>query len=414
MCRKNILAAGTVLCLFILIAMLAGGCSLFGESEGLAAPVEELDQRLIEANNGLGFNLFRELTESNPEKNIFISPSSVLTALAMTYNGAEGGTRAAMEKTLQLEEMTMEEVNKAFADLLTILRNPDPKVELTVANSLWAREGIDFHEDFLTRNRDYFDAEVTEIDFNDAGAADIINGWVKEKTRDRIDGIVEPPINPDTILFLINAIYFKGEWTEPFDPDLTRELPFNRPDGTKKEIPVMFQRNDFRYLENELFQAVILPYGKNERVSMYIFLPAESAGLEQLYAELNSANWNEWIASFSSMEGEIGLPRFKFEYETSLNDTLKSLGMGIAFDDNAADFSGMRPIPPRLVISEVKHKTFVEVNEEGTEAAAVTSVEVGVTAMPETFSMIVDRPFFFTITDDITGTILFMGSVLEP
>jgi len=414
LCRKNILAAGTVLCLFILIAMLAGGCSLFGESEGLAAPVEELDQRLIEANNGLGFNLFRELTESNPEKNIFISPSSVLTALAMTYNGAEGGTRAAMEKTLQLEEMTMEEVNKAFADLLTILRNPDPKVELTVANSLWAREGVDFHEDFLTRNRDYFDAEVTEIDFNDAGAADIINGWVKEKTRDRIDGIVEPPINPDTILFLINAIYFKGEWTEPFDPDLTRELPFNRPDGTKKEIPVMFQRNDFRYLENELFQAVILPYGKNERVSMYIFLPAESAGLEQLYAELNSANWNEWIASFSSMEGEIGLPRFKFEYETSLNDTLKSLGMGIAFDDNAADFSGMRPIPPRLVISEVKHKTFVEVNEEGTEAAAVTSVEVGVTAMPETFSMIVDRPFFFTITDDITGTILFMGSVLEP
>lgn len=414
MCRKNILTAGTVLCLFILIAMLAGGCSLLGGSEGLAAPVEELDERLIEANNGLGLNLFRELTKSNPEKNIFISPSSILTALAMTYNGAEGGTRAAMEKTLQLEEMTMEEVNKAFADLLTILRNPDPKVELTVANSLWAREGVDFHEDFLTRNRDYFDAEVTEVDFNDAGAADIINGWVKEKTRDRIDGIVEPPINPDTILFLINAIYFKGEWTEPFDPDLTRELPFNRPDGTTKEIPVMFRKNNFRYLENELFQAVSLPYGKNERVSMYIFLPAESAGLEQLYAELNSANWKGWIASFSSMEGEIGLPRFKFEYETSLNDTLESLGMGIAFDENAADFSGMRPIPPRLVISEVKHKTFVEVNEEGTEAAAVTSVEVGVTAMPETFSMIVDRPFFFTITDDITGTILFMGSVLEP
>jgi serine protease inhibitor len=414
LCRKNILTAGTVLCLFVLIAISAGGCSLFGGSEGLAAPVEELDERLIEANNGLGFNLFRELTESNPEKNIFISPSSILTALAMTYNGAEGGTRAAMEKTLQLEEMTMEEVNKAFADLLTILRNPDPKVELTVANSLWAREGVDFYEDFLTRNRDYFDAEVTELDFNDAGAADIINRWVKEKTRDRIDGIVEPPINPDTILFLINAIYFKGEWTEPFDPDLTRELPFNRPDGTKKEIPVMFQRNDYRYLENEFFQAVSLPYGKNERVRMYIFLPAENAGLEQLYAELNSANWNGWIASFRSMEGEIGLPRFKFEYETSLNDTLESLGMGIAFDDNAADFSGMRPIPPRLVISEVKHKTFVEVNEEGTEAAAVTSVEVGVTAMPETFSMIVDRPFFFTITDDITGIILFMGSVLEP
>lgn len=176
----------------------------------------------------------------------------------------------------------------------------------------------------------------------------------------------------------------------------------------------MIRDDSFSYLQTDLFQAVRLPYGKNERIGMYVFLPAEASGLEQFHAELNTQNWDKWLASFRNMEGDLGLPRFKFDYETSLNNSLKALGMEIAFDENAADFSGMHPIPPRLFISEVKHKTFIEVNEEGTEAAAVTSVEVGVTAMPERFSMIVDRPFFFAIADDMTGIVLFMGSVLEP
>jgi serine protease inhibitor len=393
--------------------LIGGGCSLFG-SEGLAAPVEELDERLVDANNGFGLNLFSELVGTEPAKNIFISPASVITALAMTYNGADGETKRAMEELMLLKGMSMDEINAAFADLLTILQNPDPKVELTVANSLWAREGVAFNEDFLKRNEDYFGAEVAELNFDDNGAADTINAWVKEKTRNKIDGIVTPPINPETVLFLINAIYFKGEWSDPFDPEMTRDLTFNLPDGSQKDLPVMFKNDDFRYLETEDFQAVSLPYGKNERVSMYLFLPAANSSLEELYGEMNITNWNKWIASFGSMEGEVGLPRFKFEYETSLNDALKNLGMGIAFDDSAVDFSGMRSIPPRLVISEVKHKTYVEVNEEGTEAAAVTSVEVGMTAMPETFSMIIDRPFFFAIADDLTGTILFMGSVTNP
>jgi serine protease inhibitor len=403
-----------VLTVMLLCAVLiGGGCSLFG-SDGLAAPVEELDEQLVDANNGFGLKMFNELAGAEPGKNIFISPASIITALAMTYNGADGETREAMEKTLMFEGMSMEEVNEAFADLLTILQNPDPKVELAVANSLWAREGIAFNEDFLKRNEDYFGAEVAELDFDDAGAADTINAWVKEKTRNKIDGIIDPPINPETVLFLINAIYFKGEWSEPFDPDMTGNRDFNLPDGSVKEIPVMIKNDDFRYLETDDFQAVSLPYGKNERVSMYIFLPASDSSLEQLYGEMNLLNWKRWIASFGSMEGEVGLPRFKFEYETSLKDALAALGMGIAFDGNAADFSGMHPIPPNLFISEVKHKTFIEVNEEGTEAAAVTSVEVGMTAMPETFSMIIDRPFFFAIADDMTGTILFMGSVLNP
>jgi len=410
--RKGMLYI-TLTVMLLCAVLIGGGCSLFG-SEGLAAPVEELNEQLVDANNGFGLKMFYELAGAEPGENILISPASIITALAMTYNGADGETREAMEKTLMLEGMSMEEVNEAFADLLTILQNPDPKVELAVANSLWAREGIAFNEDFLKRNEDYFGAEVAELDFNDAGAAEAINDWVKEKTRNKIDGIIDPPIKPETVLFLINAIYFKGEWSDPFDPDMTGNRDFNLPDGSVKEIPVMIKNDDFRYLETDDFQAVSLPYGKNERVSMYIFLPASDSSLDQLYGEMNLLNWKRWIASFGSMEGEVGLPRFKFEYETSLKDALAALGMAIAFDESAADFSGMHPIPPNLFISEVKHKTFIEVNEEGTEAAAVTSVEVGMTAMPETFSMIIDRPFFFAIADDMTGTILFMGSVLNP
>jgi serine protease inhibitor len=402
-----------ILGLIILAIAIGGGCSMFG-SESMAAPVEELDQRLVDANNGLGFNIYRQLAAQEPERNIFVSPSSIITALAMAYNGAEGETRAAMEETLLLQGMTMDEVNAAFADLLTILQNPDPNVELAVANSLWAREGISFNEDFINRSRDYYGAELTELNFDDPGSADTINHWVKENTRNKIDGIVEPPINPETILFLINAIYFKGEWSEPFDPELTSAATFNLPDGNSKEHPFMFQNDDFDYLETDLFQAVRLPYGKNERVGMYLFLPAAAVGLEEFQAGLNKADWNNWTGSFRSMEGDLSLPRFSFEYDVSLKKTLEALGMGIAFEEGTADFSGMRPTPPDLFINEVKHKTFVEVNEEGTEAAAVTSVEVGTTAMPETFSMVLDRPFFFVIADDMTGTILFMGSVLEP
>lgn len=416
MVKTKLVWAWGLLFLILILLIPLTGCNFFKSAESLAAPAEELDTRLVKANNSLGFNIFHKLQTTDDADNIFISPSSILTALAMTYNGAEGETRSAMEAALQLEGMSRNNVNEAFADLLTILQNPDPDVELAVANSLWSREGIEFNEDFIERSREYFKAEIESLDFDNPGAAEIINNWVKEQTRNTIEKIVEPPINPDTILFLINAIYFKGEWSEQFDPEQTREILFTLPDGSRIEHPVMMQKNDYRYLESDLFQAVSLPYGQNERISMYVFLPAEDVGLDGLYKELDAETWTEWTGSFTSREGEVGLPRFKFEYETSLNETLKALGMENAFDENIADFSGMHPIPPRLYISEVKHKSFIDVNEEGTEAAAVTSVEVEVTSAPETepFRIIVDRPFFFAIADSMTGSILFMGSVTDP
>lgn len=401
----------------LLLFGFAAGCSLFETGEGLAAPAEALDERLVRANNSLGFSVFHDLRRAGVGgENIFISPSSILTALAMTYNGAEGETREAMNETLQLKDMSRSEVNDAFAALLTILQNPDPEVELAAANSLWSREGLEFEESFIQRSREYFNAEVESLDFKDPGAADRINGWVREQTREAIKDIVEPPIDPDTILFLINAIYFKGLWTEQFDPGLTGNLPFYLADGSEVKHPIMMQTNDFRYLENELFQAVSLPYGKNERIGMYIFLPDKDAGLDGLYRELNAETWTEWVNSLSIREGEVGLPRFRFDYENSLNETLKAMGMEIAFNEDDADFSGMHPIPPNLYISDVRHKSFIDVNEEGTEAAAVTSVEIEVTSAPETefFRMIADRPFFFAIADSMTGSILFMGSVADP
>ncbi len=405
--------------LLLLMMLLIGpvvGCSLL-ETETLAAPVEELDERLVRANNSLGFDVFHELRRAESEGgNIFISPASILTALAMTYNGAEGETRAAMEDTLHLQGMDRDEINTAFADLLTILQNPDPEVELAVANSLWGREGFKFNEDFLQNSREHFNAEIEALDFDDPGASDQINNWVREQTREAIKEIVEPPIDPLTVLFLVNAIYFNGLWSEPFDPGLTSDLPFYLSDGSEITHPLMMQAAEFHYLENELFQAVTLPYGKEGRIGMYIFLPVDDAGAEDFYSELNAETWAQWVNLLWPREGEVGLPRFGFEYETSLNETLKTLGMEIAFDEDNADFSAMHPIPPNLYISDVKHKSFIEVNEEGTEAAAVTSVEIAVTSAPETepFRVVADRPFFFAIADNMTGTILFMGSVADP
>jgi serpin B len=405
-----------LLLLMLLCAVLSGiaGCRS-GEKSAFAEPADYVDPWLVKANTAFALDLFHALREEAPGENIFISPASVSLALAMTYNGAAGETAAAMEKVLKLKGMSLEEINEACADLRTILQNPDPKVELAIANSLWARLGVDFYEDFMQRNSEYYGAEIASLDFDLPDAAATINKWVEQQTRGKIQDLIEPPIDSDTVLFLLNAIYFQGDWSKPFDAKRTRDVPFHLQDGSSKEYPVMFQEGEFPYLDGDGFQAVGLPYGKNGRISMYIFLPDPGETLQSFYGKLSHAQWDSWMASFEDTEGAVGVPRFKFAYEASLNEVLKKLGMEIAFDDRAADFSSMRPIPPRLYIGEVKHKAFVEVNEKGTEAAAATSVEIKDESAPmDWFSMTVDRPFFFSIIDNKTGSILFMGSVTDP
>jgi serine protease inhibitor len=366
------------------------------------------------ANTEFAFDLFDALAEVDSGENVFISPLSVSIALAMAYNGASGETQQAMAETLGISGLSLKELNEGSAALLASLQNVDPNVKLAIANSLWARQGFVFSEDFLERNRQFFGAEVSTLDFNDPASVGVINGWVSENTNGKIDKILDS-INPMDVLFLINAIYFNGQWTVEFDESKTQDRAFHLLDGSEKQYPMMMQSGRYQYLDGEGFQAVSLPYGENERMSMYIFLPDAGSSLADFMEGLNAESWNSWLEQFENKEGDVGIPRFKTEYELTLNDTLKALGMEPAFDPNAADFAAMSD--EQVYISQVRHKAVVEVNEQGTEAAAVTSVGVSVTSafpQPERFSLIADRPFFYAIQDSETGSVLFMGTLTEP
>ncbi|MFB2770349.1 serpin family protein [Pelatocladus sp. BLCC-F211] len=369
------------------------------------------DTKLINANTKFGFKLFEEVLKQENNKNVFISPASIAIALDMTYNGASGSTQQAMAKALELQGLSIQEINSSNTALKQLLENPDPQIQLSIANSLWANQEVSFKPDFLKTIQDSYQSKVTNLNFQDSGSVATINSWVKENTRGKIDKIVES-IKPDQVLFILNAIYFKGRWTNEFDKQQTAQQPFYLTSANQKQHPMMSQKGKYKYYENEQFQAVSLPYGKDGKISFYVFLPKQNLSLKSFYQNLNSDNWEKWMSQFSQQEGFIRLPRFKMDYEVRLNDALQALGMGEAFT-NKADFSQMGE---NFAISEVKHKTFVEVNEEGTEAAATTSVGIVQTSLPvnEPFRMIVDRPFFCAMRDNQTGSILFMGSILNP
>lgn len=370
-------------------------------------------QKLPDSQNLFGFKTFQELLLTDVNKNIFISPSSIALALLMTYNGAGTETKTAMENVLAINGISKEDVNRVSLDLINTLKNPDPNVEISIANSIWARQGKEFNQQFLNTNQQYYQAKATSLDFNNPSAANVINAWVSENTKGKIPTIIVPPISSDVMMYLINAIYFKGAWNIEFDKKLTRERQFANSNNTKRKVLMMEQnRKDFSYLENNDFQAVSLPYGKNNFLSMYVFLPKD---FNNFTKTLNQQNWNTWMEQFRRMEGTVILPKFKVEYSRELKDTLTSLGMGVAFSGNA-DFEG---IFRQAMISAVFHKTYIDVNEEGTEAAAATVVTMDVAAVSgrheqkKSFYMEVNRPFFYAISDNRTGAILFMGTVQE-
>lgn len=405
----------------VILAMSALSCSTSANSQnpGQALPKQQVppsleapsvNPKLVAANTKFGFKLFSEILKKDSQKNVFVSPSSVAIALSMTYNGANGNTKRAMANALQFQGMTLEEINTSQRNLMANLTQVDPKVKLSIANSLWAKEGIAFNLNFLQQNEKFYDAKVKTLDFKRPTASDEINSWVKENTNGKIEKIVDR-ITPEHVMFLINAIYFKGAWSNEFDQKNTENRPFLLTNGTKKQVPLMKRQGEYRYSETDQFQAISVPYG-NGRMSMYVFLP--KSNLTAFQKSLTAENWQTWMKQFSSREGQIQLPRFKMDYEVDLKTALSALGMGVAFQD-AADFSNLSKATTK--IDEVKHKTFVEVNEEGTEAAAVTSVGVVATSaqiQEEPFKMIVDRPFFCAIRDNQTGEILFMGSIVNP
>ncbi|MCE2412923.1 serpin family protein [Candidatus Poribacteria bacterium] len=380
--------------------------------------VGPIDSSVVTANTKFGFNLFDEIRKTEQDKNIFISPLSISTALAMTLNGASGETEQTMTNTLQLQGLGSEAINRGYAGLRQILLTSDPKVTLAIANSLWARQGFSFKPDFLQRNTQFFGAEISTLDFDAPSASQTINQWVDTNTNGKIKKIVDDEIDPSKVLFLINAIYFKGTWQREFNPLRTRDDTFYLSSGDEKQVPMMTQNHWYPYYKGEEFQAISLAYGDGQ-MRMYIFLPDPESDLNIFLENLNAENWENWMPQFRTQDVSLVMPKFKLEYRKTLNNTLKVLGMDIAFDPALADFSRMAPLEisgQNLYIGEVIHKTFVEVNEEGTEAAAVTSVGVIETSAvsPPPIPFIVDRPFFFAIHDNETKTILFMGVVAEP
>lgn len=401
------------LLLFVLVGLMQCSVHSTSPTSGLPRELTTAENNLINSNNKFGLKLFREVIEQeNADTNVFISPLSVAMALGMTYNGANGTTEEAMRTTLEFGNLTIQEINESYQSLIELLINLDPKVIFQIANSIWYRQGYIFEQEFIDLNKTYFNAEVRDLDFNNLNAADTMNEWVDENTNGKITEIVGEPINPLTVMFLINAIYFKGTWTYEFDPEQTQDDWFNMPDGSQTSCKMMRQEDDFQYFESFDFQAIDLPYGEG-KFSMTIFLPKPQTDIDSLIAKFNQENWDDWMSSFIKQSGTIQLPKFTLEYGKCLNDILKALGMEIAFEPYQADFTKMRK-SGGLWISKVKHKTFVEVNEEGTEAAAVTSVEMIESGTPLDFQMRVDRPFIFVIREHNSQTILFIGKIVEP
>jgi serpin B len=398
-------------------ATLAGPTEAVAAAPAAPAPVVG-PTAVVNAYNDFACRFQRTLAAQDKGKNVFVSPFSIAVALTMTYNGARGQTAQAMARTLALEGIPRDAVNQCMHTLTDVLQLSSTGATLAVANSLWVCDDVQFKPDFIARVRDNYAAELASVNFLAPDTCGRINGWVSAKTRDKIRDLVPPPaLNKDTLMVLVNAIYFKGQWDAKFDPAQTREREFTNGDGTKSRCKMMEQHGDFAYAQTPLCQAIRLPY-VGKRLCMYVFLPAPDKKLEDLLAALDPATWQTWRETLHQEKGTIVLPRFRLEYSAELKKPLSQLGMAIAFDRDHADFLDMateEAARGRICISEVFHKAFVEVNEEGTEAAAATAVVMmRVTAvMPERrpFQMVVDRPFLCVICDEETGAMLFMGAI---
>lgn len=402
----------------LLIAFSAFSCSEQTEEPQKYAPIK-LDlksQEIVDNSNDFGVNLFKEIvSETDENKNIMISSLSVSQALGMTWNGARGTTRDEMTEMLGFLVDNDKELNESNKTIREALMNADNMIDMNIANSIWYRNTFKINPGFVDINRKYYDAEVKGLDFTDEeGSKKTINDWVSKKTKGKISDIVNH-INPADIMFLINAVYFKGKWKYEFKKDDTVDEPFYYADGHSADIKMMTQKTDLQYFEANDCRGVALPYG-NGHFRMVVILPDENVSLKDIVSELDGQSLTNYIGRMQEYGVNIMLPKFTFKFELELKQPLAELGMKTAFTD-AVDLSGMGS-PSNLTISSVKHKTFVEVNEEGTEAAAVTSVTVGITSVGPgegtDIPFIVNRPFLFLIQEKDTGAILFMGQVYDP
>jgi serine protease inhibitor len=397
------------------LLLLAGCGSSTGPGGDLPPILTELPRtlsaselRIVEGANAFAFDLLREATKAlAPDSNVFLSPLSASMALGMTLNGAGGETYDAMRTALRLDGMPEADINQGYRDLIGLLVGLDSRTEMRIANSIWGNLTLPVEPAFTDAGRTFFDAEIRTLDFGSPEALTTINDWVSGKTNGRIPQLLDY-LSPEEVLFLINAIYFKGKWRHAFDAKDTRDGPFHGADGRDRASRLMWQKGDLRYAETEEYQAVDLLYG-NGAFAMTVLLPVAGRTPAEVLAGLSPESWSALAGRFAEKEVTLTFPRFRLEYSRRLNDDLRSLGMGIAFE-RRADFYRIADVRQnRLYITRVDQKTFVEVNEEGTEAAAATAVGFGVTSAPEPVEMRVDRPFVFAIRERLSGAVVFLG-----
>lgn len=375
---------------------------------------EVLDETEVTGSvNQFGYTLFNRTIEADSEVNVMISPLSVFMALSMVLNGASGETAEELKSSLNLTAAEISSINRSLKEMMNLLEDSDPAVQLAIGNSVWHRRDLNVKSDFKETLLEYYGAESESVDFDAPETVQAINDWVSRITEGTIDEIVSD-IPDEMVMYLINAVYFKGDWTTPFDKQRTAPANFRTGSGETISVEMMRIEESFKHFFSDTVRLIELPYSDGQFV-MTVLMPAnELMPIDQFVEEFFTLdNFSEWRENLQERNLNLQLPRFQMDYEVTFNNILKSMGVEQLFNPSQADLSGIADVSPqRLFVSEVKHKSYISVDEEGTEAAAATGVGVGVTSMPPQF--LVNRPFLFVISDKESGANLFMGRVLNP
>jgi serine protease inhibitor len=403
----------------LIAALLFSGCTSIQSVNNLMANIKAVDwpeppEKPKESSQkpmmDFSWNMFKSTLED--EGNVLISPASIYLALAMTMNGADGDTLLAMKDALSAMDISQEELNASCRDLVSILRNTTEKTNVSIVNSIWFRQNYNVAEEFLKTNAEYFDAAAQALDFDSPKTVEIINNWVKEQTQGKIEDIIDD-IKNNTIMYLINAVYFKSDWAVPFKASDTATGNFIGPKGNIT-VDFMNRTGDMKYLDTDSEKGVLLPYDEG-KYSFFAVMPSTNQNIRTYINGLENNELLDLVSSMKNGQVTLSLPKFEFSYKNSLNDELTSLGMGVAFTEKA-DLSRINAEGiSELFISDVMHKTFCRVDEKGTEAAAVTKVEITLKCAPaEGVKIRFDRPFIFGIIDSTSGTPLFLGIMENP
>ncbi len=364
-------------------------------------------EKKVAQDNDFGLELLKNTITISDESNVMVSPLSVSIALGMAWNGAKGQTQTEIGNTLKLKDLTSRELNEYYKTMQSSLLTIDPSTKLSIANAIWYREGFKVKPEFLKINSENFNAYVKELDFNRPWALDTINNWCSKSTKGLIPKILDE-IPGDAMMYLMNAVYFKGIWRDQFDKSKTISANFTNELGKDVKVNMMAKNDTFAYNSDDFAQYIDIPYG-NKAFSMTVILPNNTLTVNDILNRLTAQSIKSILQDMSQRHVDLKLPRFKIENSFKLNDPLITMGMPQAFSESLADFTGIAD--QQLYISEVIHKTYITVDEEGTEAAAVTSIGVFATSIPQYIYFNVNKPFLFFIREKSTGIILFMGKV---